>query len=150
MSLNDLNRGTLTSASQIPFYDPSNGAARRASVAALAEVLQSQLNTPPNGLVSRYGAPTSTGFTVTVQPPTPGAGVFLLLSPGGAYAAGTIVLPSGVEAQEVLVHCRQAVTALTVTPQPGNSISGAPTTIAAGGFFRLRFDSVESIWARIG
>ena len=78
------------------------------------------------------------------------AGVFLLLSPGGAYAAGTIVLPSGVEAQEILVHCRQAVTALTVTPQPGNTISGAPTTIAAGGFFRLRFDSVESIWARIG
>lgn len=149
-TIEQLNRGTLTSGSQLPFYDPANRASRRASVAELAEVLQSELSTPPNGLVTRYAAPSATGFSVTITPPTAGASVFLLVSPGGAYATGTIVLPVGVEAQEILVHCRQAVSTLTVTPASGNTISGAPAAITAGGFFRLRFDSIEALWARIG
>lgn len=149
MAIQRLNQGTPTTASQIPFADTQNGVDRRASLADIAAVLQDSL-TPGAGFITQYASPGATGFSVTVSPPTAGASMFLLLSPGGAYAAGTVVLPSGVDGQEVLVHCRQAVTTLTVTPASGASASGAPTTLAAGGYFRLRYDGVNALWCRVG
>jgi hypothetical protein len=149
MAIDRLNQSSINSASQIPFYDPANGADRRASVAQLATVLQTLL-TSLGGFVTQYAAPVATGFSVTVAPPTSGASVFLLLSQGGAYAAGTLVLPAGVDGQEVLIHSRQAVTTLTVTPASGDTVSGAPTTFAAAGFARLRFDGVNRLWCRVG
>ncbi|MCA3151815.1 MAG: hypothetical protein ING77_11615 [Rhodocyclaceae bacterium] len=149
MAIDRLNQSSISSASQIPFYDPANGADRRASVAQLATVLQTLL-TSLGGFVTQYAAPVATGFSVTVAPPTSGASVFLLLSQGGAYAAGTLVLPSGVDGQEVLIHSRQAVTTLTVTPASGDTVSGAPTTFSAAGFARLRFDGVNRLWCRVG
>lgn len=144
-----LNQGTLTAASQLPFYDPSNGADRRGSVSDLATLIESQL-TASGGFITQYASPSATGFSVTVAPPTTGASVFLLLSPGGAYAAGTVVLPSAIDGQEVVIHTRQAVTTLTVTPATGDATSGAPTTLAAGGFARLRYDLINKLWCRIG
>ncbi len=149
MAIDRLNQSSISSASQIPFYDPANGADRRASVAQLATVLQTLL-TSLGGFVTQYAAPVATGFSVTVAPPTSGASVFLLLSQGGAYAAGTLVLPVGVDGQEVLIHSRQAVTTLTVTPASGDTVSGAPTTFSAAGFARLRFDGVNRLWCRVG
>ena len=149
MTIYNLNQGDATSASQIPFSDPSIGQDRRTSLSQIAEVLQSLL-TSDGGLVTQYANPTATGFSVTVAPPTSGADVFLLLSQGGAYAAGTIVLPAALDGQQLLVHSRQAVTALTITPQTGDSVSGAPTTLAAASFFRLRYDAINKLWCRIG
>ena len=144
-----LNSGTLSAGSSIPFYDPANGRDLKASISELATLLQSLLSVDDD-FMSQYAVPGATGFSVTVAPQTAGQSVFLLLSPGGAYAAGTLVLPTGVDGQQLLVHCRQAVTALTVTPATDNNISGAPTTLAAGGFFRLRFDGVNKLWCRVG
>ena len=149
MAIDRLNQSSLTAASQLPFYDPANGADRRASVSQLATVLQSLL-TSLGGFVTQYAAPVATGFSVAVAPPTSGASVFLLLSQGGAYAAGTLVLPAGVDGQELLVHSRQAVTALTLTPASGDAVSGGPTTFTAGGFARLRFDGINRLWCRVG
>jgi hypothetical protein len=149
MSIQRLNQSGITAGSQIPFYDPSNGADRRASVTELAAVMQSLL-TSLGGFVTQYAAPVATGFSVTVSPPTAGASVFLLLSQGGAYAAGTLVLPAGVDGQELLVHSRQAVTALTLTPASGDAVSGAPADFTAGGFCRLRFDGINRLWCRVG
>jgi hypothetical protein len=78
--------------------------------------------------------------------------VFLLLTPGGTYATGTIVLPALAECadgQEVLVTCTQIVTALTVSGN-GSTVNGAPSALAANGFFRLRFDGVLDSWYRVG
>lgn len=149
MAIDRLTQGEAALSSQIPFHDTTNGQDRRTSLAELAELLQEAL-TVSGEFVTQYAAPGATGFSVTVTPPTDGASVFLMLSQGGAYAAGTIVLPTGVEGQEVLIHSRQAVTTLTVTPAAGQSTSGAPTTFAAGGFARLRFDSINSLWCRVG
>lgn len=149
MAIQRLNQGTPTAASQVPFYDPSNGADRRASVSDIAAVIEQQM-TATGGLITQYASPNASGFSVTVAPPTAGASVFLLLSPGGAYAAGTVVLPSAIDGQEVVIHTRQAVTTLTVTPQAGDSASGAPSTLAAGGFARLRYDLINKLWCRIG
>lgn len=149
MAIERLNQGTITAAAQIPFFDPSNGADRRDSVTALAALMQTLIS-PASGALTQYASPGATGFSVTIAPPTVGASIFLLLSPGGAYAAGTIVLPNAIDGQEVLVHSRQAVTTLTVTPAAGDANSGAPTTIIAGGFFRLRYDLINKLWCRLG
>lgn len=152
MALQALSQGTPTAASQLPFYDPQNGADRRASLAQLAEVLQ-ELLASSGQMVSQYAAPSATGFGVQVAPFTEGGSVFLLLTPAAAYAAGTVTLPavaSCTHGQEVLVHSTQAVTALTVAGNGASVVSGAPTTLAAGGSFRLRFDAVLQGWYRAG
>lgn len=148
-SIQRLATATPTSASQIPFNDPQNGRDSKASLGDFARVLQPLL-TSLGGFVTQYAAPVATGFSVTIAPPTAGASVFLLLSQGGAYAAGTLVLPAGVDGQELLVHSRQAVTALTLTPANGDAVSGGPTTFTAGGFCRLRFDGINKLWCRAG
>jgi len=148
-SIQRLTTATPTSASQIPFNDPANGRDSKASLGDFAEVLQPLL-TSLGGFVTQYAAPAATGFSVTIAPPTSGTSMFLLLSQGGAYAAGTLVLPAGVDGQELLIHSRQAVTTLTVTPASGDATSGAPTTLATGGYFRLRFDGVLRLWCRAG
>ena len=147
-SIINLQTGDLSAASSIPFYDPENGADRRASVSALAALLQTLLSSA--GSITQYAAPNATGFSVTIAPPTVGASVWLLLTPVAGYAAGTIVLPGAdlrADGQEVTVSCTQAVTTLTVS---GGTINGAPATLAANGFFKLRFDGVLGAWYRVG
>lgn len=151
MAIERLNQGTLTASSQLPFSDTANGSDRRASVNSLATLLQTLLS-PSAGLVTQYAAPNATGFNVTIAPPTDGASMFLLLTPAAGYAAGTITLPSlavCIDGQEVLTTTTQAVTTLTVAGN-GATVNGAPATLAANAFFRLRFDAVLDSWFRAG
>lgn len=149
MGIKDLSQGSLSTASQIPFYDPANGVDRRAPAGDLAAVL----GIPTvETMITQYAAPNASGFSVLIDPPTDGASMFLLLTPAAGYAAGTITLPVKAECQdgqELLVSCTQAVTALTVAGN-GATVNGAPTTLAANAFFRLRFDAVFGAWYRIG
>ena len=48
-----------------------------------------------------------------------------------------------------MVSCTQAVTTLTVSGN-GSTVNGAPTTLAANGFFRLRYDGVFKAFYRVG
>jgi hypothetical protein len=139
----------LGTSDKVALFSAALGNDAAATLATLLAWLQEQL-TSESAPLTQYAAPGASGFSTTITPPNDGDSMFLLLSPGGAYAAGTIVLPTGVDGQEIVVHSRQAVTALTITPAAGNSTSGAPTTITAGGFFRLRFDGINSLWCRIG
>jgi hypothetical protein len=78
--------------------------------------------------------------------------VWLILTPVAGYAAGTITLPLStnvVNKQEILVNCTQAVTTLTINGN-GATVTGAPTTLAANAFFRLRYDGVTGTWYRVG
>lgn len=151
MAIERLNQGTLSAASQLPFYDSANGSDARASMTALAALLATLLGTSQLQ-VTQYSAPSATGFSVTVAPATDGVSVWLLLTPAAGYAAGTIVLPAVAGAQhgqEVLVSCTQVVTALTVSGN-GATVSGAPTALAANSFFRMKFDAVVDGWYRAG
>jgi hypothetical protein len=100
----------------------------------------------PGALTTQYAAPSSTGFTVTVT----AGNTWLLLTPTGTLAAGTIVLPSApADKAEVSVNCTQIVTALTVSAG-GTTVTGAPTTLAAANeFFTMRFDAATSAWYRV-
>lgn len=150
-AINRLSQGTPTTAGRVPFYDSTNGADRTMSIAELIDLIQASLTTS-GSLVTQYSAPAATGFSVTVAPPEAGTAMHLLLTPAAGYAAGTVVLPalaSCVHGQEVVVSCTQSVTTLTVSGN-GATVNGAPTTLAANAFFRLRFDGVFSAWYRIG
>jgi hypothetical protein len=152
MAIRNLNQGTPTSDSQIPFGDTPNGQDRRASLSDVAEVLAPLLPNANGALVTQYAAPAATGFTVLINPPDDGDSMYLLLTPNAGYAAGTITLPAAAlcqDGQELLATCTQSVTALTVAGN-GSTINGAPTTLAANGFFRLRFDGVLHTWNRVG
>lgn len=152
-TIQNLNQGTLTSASQIPFGDTTNGVDRRASVADLAAVLEPLMTTAGEGnFITQYAGPNATAFNVLVAPPTDGASMFLLMTPNAGYATGTITLPAAascVDQQEILVTSTQAVVALTVAGN-GSVVNGAPTALVTNGFFRLRFDGVFKAWYRVG
>lgn len=148
MAINALNAGTLANDSQLPFFDVGNGQDRKASVAELATLLQ---GIGATGEITQYSAPSATGFGVTIAPTVSGGSVYLLLTPAAGYAAGTITLPAEalcVDGQQVRVSCTQAVTTLTVAGN-GATVNGAPTTLAANGFFTLRFDGVFRAWYRV-
>jgi len=128
-------------------WDSSVGDWRAASKDVVKTAVTTGLVAADNK-VTQYAAPSATGFSVQVQDgPT-----WLVLTPGAGYAAGTLVLPAvgGVEnGQELLVNCTQSVGTLTVSGN-GATVTGAPTALSANGFFRLRFDSVVSVWHRVG
>lgn len=149
MPIQNVSQGAISTAAQIPFYDPAQGADRRDSVANLLALA----TTTATGFQTQYFAPNATGWGVTVAPATSGQKVYLLVTPVAGYAAGTITLPaqaSCVDGQEVLVSCTQSVTALTVAGNGATAVNGAPTTLAANAFFRLRYDGVSKSWFRIG
>ena len=142
---------TLSGSDLLALFSSAIGTDSSATLSLLLSWLQGQL-TANGSFVTQYSAPAATGFGVTIAPPTTGGSVYLLLTPAAGYAAGTITLPaqaSCVDEQEVLVSCTQAVTTLT-TAGNGSTVNGAPTTLAANSFFRLRFDGVFKAWYRVG
>lgn len=150
--INQLSRAaTVTAGDLVPIFSTNDGDARAAAMSVIAAYIQTLL-TASGGFQTQYSAPNATGFSVTINPATDGGNVHLLLTPVAGYAAGTIVLPElaeCIDGQEVLVNCTQAVTTLTVSGN-GSTVNGAPTTLAANAFFRLKFDGVMDSWYRIG
>lgn len=139
----------VVSSDQVPIYSSTNGDARKASMATLLAFFSGQI-TANDDKVTQYAAPAATGFTVTIN--NGPNSVWLVLTPIAGYAAGTLTLPAVancVDRQEVLVNTTQAVTTLTVNGN-GATVIGAPTTLAANAFFRLRFDAVLDVWYRVG
>jgi hypothetical protein len=106
--------------------------------------------TATDQFVTQYAAPSTTGFTVNIL--NANNSVWLVLTTTGTLAAGTILLPSVancVDRQEILVNTTNSVTSLTVGGN-GATVTGAPTTLAANAFFRLKFDAVMDVWYRVG
>ena len=131
----------VTAADQFPLWSGANGDTRRASAAAM----KTYFAPDTAQLVTAYAAPSATGFTVTLEGTDD---VWLILTPSALYDDGTIVLPASPrDKQLVTVACSQAVTTLTVS---GGTVRGAPATLAANGFFSLRFDDVTNVWVRVG
>ena len=136
---------TLSGADQIRIGVASNRDARRAAISVLLAYMQDNLVFPQSGSVQQYSAPSITGFTTVVLV----ADTWLILTPTGTMATGTITLPAVRNAQQwVQVSTTQAVTALTVGGA-GASVSGAPTTLAAGGFFTMAYDETTNAWYRV-
>lgn len=149
-TINELNAATQVSGSDLlPIFSQSNGDARKLSLTNFATWLSGVLASNSN-MVTQYSAPSSTGFTVQTNDSSDS--VWLILTPTGTLAAGTIKMPakaSSIDKQELLVNTTNQVTSLSFDGN-GSTVTGAPSTIAAGGFFRLRYDAVTSTWYRVG
>lgn len=139
----------LASSDQVPIYSGANGDARKASFNTITTYLSGKI-TAIDTMVTQYSAPSTTGFTTNIfDGPT---SVWLILTPTGTMAAGTVKLPTStncVDRQEVLLNSTQIVTTLTLNGN-GATVTGAPTTLSANGFFKLRYDAVTTTWYRIG
>lgn len=154
-TINQLTRDTSLSAGDLlPFFSTSDGDARAAAVSVLQAYMQANLTFSSSDFTTQYAAPSATGFNIAL---TDGAlnntNIHLILTPLAGYAAGTLTLPavaSLVDKQQVLVNCTQAVTALTVAANGATAVIGAPTTLAANAFFRLKYDAVTKNWYRVG
>jgi hypothetical protein len=145
VTISDLTSATaLSSADQFPIASGSDRDTRKASLSLLLAWLEGNL-TFPDQFTQQYAAPSATGFSVAVAV----ADTWLILTPVAGYAAGTIVLPAAREnRQRVQINSTQAVTTLTVNGN-GTTVTGAPTTLAANGFFTLQYDSTLNAWYRV-
>lgn len=152
-TINQLNgyasTANISGSDLLAVYSQVNGDARKLSLTNFATWIASQITTSDNK-ITQYSAPSATGFTTLVNDSS--SSVWLILTPTGGFAAGTIKLPilaNCVDKQEVLINCTQAITTLTIDGN-GSTVTGAPTTLAANAFFRLRYDFVTHTWYRVG
>lgn len=143
-SINKLSAlDTLTGGDLLAVWATGNGDTRKCSITTLMDYVNDNVTTVTQN--TQYAAPAATGFSVTVNT----GNVWLILTPVSTYAAGAIVLPTGASDKDtVTVNCTQIVTSLTVSS--GATVVGAPTTLAANGFFTMRFDAATSTWYRVG
>ncbi len=134
----------LTGSDLLAVWVNGDSDTRKASLSLLAKWLEENANLP-NQQITNYASPSATGFTVLLSNPN----AWLLLTPTGTLAAGEIVLPSSPQDRDtVTVSSTQEVTTLTVSAS--HTVTGAPTTIAANGFFTMRYDAVNKAWYRTG
>ena len=139
---------TLSSSDQIIFYSTINGSTRRASLATFLEWIESAWMSPAFQRVT--ASPTLAGFTLAL--PATANSLFVLLTPTGTMATGTIVLPAAATAadgQEIVLYTSQEVTALTFTLNGATAVGGAPTGIQAGASLTLRYDALSVAWYTI-
>lgn len=96
--------------------------------------------------ITQYEAP-ATGVSVTVND-----GVnTLIIEPAGTIATHTIVFPSiPLDGHILQITSTQIITTLTCTPPTGQTINGAPATLAANGFARWIYKFATRTWYRIG
>ena len=137
---------TLTAGDLLPIWRANNSDTRKTSLTALQAFMQANLTFSAGQFVVQYAAPSATGFTTTLLNNTNNQ--WLILTPLGAYAAGTITFPllsTLTDNQEVLIVSTQAVTTLTLSGN-GASIVGAPAGIVQNGAMRFKFKSLASTW----
>ena len=133
---------------QIPVYSPNNGDARRLSISALLTYFQQTFASPT--LATNVYTP-GTGFNLAVPTPV-AAQQWMLLQPAGTLALGTITLPLNTgtpDGTEVLVTTTQQITGFTLALNGATAAYGAPSTLAAEDFFRMRFVQATNSWYRI-
>lgn len=133
---------------QVPVYSPNNGDARRLPVSSLLQYFQQTFASPT--LATNVYTP-GTGFNVAVPTPV-AAQQWMLIQPAGTLALGTITLPLNTQTPdgtEVLVTTTQQITGFTLALNGATAAYGAPSTLAAEDFFRMRFVQATNTWYRI-
>jgi len=133
---------------QVPVYSPNNGDARRLPVSSLLQYFQQTFASPT--LATNVYTP-GTGFNVAVPTPV-AAQQWMLIQPAGTLALGTITLPLNTQTPdgtEVLVTTTQQITGFTLALNGATAAYGAPSTLAAEDFFRMRFVQSTNSWYRI-
>lgn len=88
----------------------------------------------------------TTGFSITIANNIS----TLILDPAGTLATGTITMPATpIDGQNVRFTTSQIITALTVSANSGQSIVGAPTTLALGQGAAFIYVLSNTTWYRL-
>jgi hypothetical protein len=97
-----------------------------------------------NGLLQSYDYQASTtGFSYTFAAGTTN----LVMNPAGTLATGTITMPAAPsDGMTITFSSSQAITALTVNANTGQSIVGAPTALLAGGSAIIIYRLSNTTW----
>jgi len=133
---------------QVPVYSPNNGDARRLPISSLLQFFQQTFASPT--LATNVYTP-GTGFNLAVPTPV-AAQQWMLIQPAGTLAAGTVTLPLNTgtpDGTEVLITTTQQITAFTLAPNGAANVYGAPGTLSAEDFFRMRYVLATNSWYRI-
>lgn len=134
---------SFTTSDLIPIFSSSNGVDMKATGAQLLAFVEANFASPEYDTV--ISAPIA-GFNQQLASST--TGIWLILNPAGTLATGTITLPAVADCfdgQQIIVTSSAVITALTLTGN-GATIVGGPSSIAAGGFFALRLNALQSKW----
>lgn len=137
----------ISSGEQLPVYSPNNGDARRVSIGTLLDYFEQTFASP--SIATNFYTP-GTGFNIAV--PTPVSQQWILIQPAGTLATGTVTLPLNTQTPdgtEILVTTTQIITAFTLAINGATAAYGAPTTLAANEYFRMRFVQSTNSWYRI-
>lgn len=133
---------------QIPVYTPNNGDARRMPVSELLRFFQANFASPQ--FLTQFATP-GTGFNIAIQ--QTGTNVWLLLQPAGGLLTGTITMPlntAAADGQEIMVTSTQQINVLSVGLNGAAAQYGFPNSIAANGFFKMRYYLNTNSWYRVG
>ena len=88
----------------------------------------------------------TTGFTNTIANTTS----YYILEPAGTLATGTLTMPaSPVNEQVVTIASTQTITALTHSPNTGQTLKGALTTITVDGNASWIYRTANTTWYRV-
>lgn len=88
----------------------------------------------------------TTGFAITIADNTQ----TLILKPAGTLATGTITMPANpIEGQQVRIMTSQIITALTLSPNSGQTIIAAPATLGAGQGVAFIYSVADTTWYRM-
>lgn len=137
---------TLAAGDLLPIWRTNNSDTRKTSLTVLQSYMQSNLTFSAGAFVVQYAAPAATGFSVALPANTNNQ--WLIMSPLGAYAAGTITFPLSstiTDNQEILIFSTQAVTTLTMAGS-GATIVGAPTGINQNGAVLFKYNLLANTW----
>jgi len=133
---------------QLAVYAPNTGDARRLPMSALLTFFQQQFAAPT--MATNLYTP-GTGFNIAAPTPV-SQQQWILIQPAGTLATGTVTLPlntSTPDGTEILITTTQQVTAFTLALNGATAAYGAPSTLAATDFFRMRFYQPTNSWYRI-
>ncbi len=134
----------LTAGDLLAVWATGNGDTRKSSIGLLTTYITNQLTLPIGIERSQYAAPSTSPFSVSIL----FSNTWLILNPTGTLASGTIIMPTApADLTLVAIVTTQTITSLTMTGG-GPSVVGAPSTLAAGQAFTMRYDAATNAWYR--
>ena len=134
---------TLTTGDSIVVLSAADNEYRAISVTNFISYMNANLSAPAQP-VFQYEAPNASGFSVTIN----NKNTWLVLTPVGAYAAGTVVLPSNPTALlQVTITTTQTVTTLTLDGQGANVPTA--TSLTAGEPLTVSYEPVLNTWYKV-
>ena len=130
-------------------YDNSNCRPSQVPSAEVLDYFQKTFAAP--GMSVNLYTP-GTGFNIVMPTPVT-QGQWALIQPAGTLATGTVTAPLNTQTAdgtELTVTTTQQITTFTFALNGAAASYGAPTTLAANAFFKMRFYQPTNSWYRIG